>query len=151
MFSKNQSPSNLPSSKPSEAGKKPSVPSRAKAPSGTPSILSRDLVITGEISTDGDVQIEGRLEGNIKATTLTVGEQGAVNGKITAGTVLIRGKVTGKINANTIEMAETANVMADLVQDHLTIANGAFFDGKCSRKTKPASVAPTSSPTPKAK
>ena len=151
MFSKNQSSSNSPSPKSSEAGKKPGVPFRAKAPSSTPSILSRDLVVTGEISTDGDVQIEGRLEGNIKATTLTVGEQGAVNGKIIAGTVLIRGKVTGKITASTIEMAETANVMADLVQDHLTIANGAFFDGKCSRKTKPTGTAPTSSPASKAK
>ncbi|MCF6220232.1 MAG: polymer-forming cytoskeletal protein [Robiginitomaculum sp.] len=110
---------------------------RAKS-SNAPSILSRDLVITGEISTDGDVQVEGRVEGNIKASNLTIGEQGSVNGKVTAGKVLIRGKVTGKIDASTIEMAETANVLADLVQDHLTIANGAFFDGKCTRKSKPA-------------
>ncbi len=142
MFSKNQTSPKPASPNPTQTNKKPAMPSRAKAPSSTPSILSRDLVVTGEISTDGDVQIEGRLEGNIKATTLTVGEQGSINGKITAGTVLIRGKVTGKINANTIEMAETANVMADLVQDHLTIANGAFFDGKCSRKTKPAGTPP---------
>lgn len=144
MFSKNQTSAKPSSSstKPAEPSRKPTAPAaRAKAPSGTPSILSRDLVITGEISTDGDVQIEGRLEGNVKATTLTIGEQGAVNGKITAGTVLIRGKVTGKITATTIEMAESANVLADLVQDNLTIANGAFFDGKCTRKTKPAGTA----------
>lgn len=142
MFSKNQTSTSTPTaSKPVEASKKSPAPTRMKAASGTPSILSRDLVITGEISTDGDVQIEGRLEGNVKATTLTIGEQGAVNGKITAGTVLIRGKVTGKIDATTIEMAETANVLADLVQDNLTISNGAFFDGKCSRKSKPAGTA----------
>ncbi|PHS41552.1 MAG: hypothetical protein COA91_01900 [Robiginitomaculum sp.] len=145
MFSKNQPSPSTPPRKPVETAKKPGMSSRAKAPSSTPSILSRDLVVTGEISTDGDVQIEGRLEGNVKATTLTIGEQGSVNGKIIAGTVLIRGKVTGKIDANTIEMTETANVMADLVQDHLTIANGAFFDGKCSRKTKPAGTIPTPS------
>ena len=137
MFSKNQQSSNSSTSSSTDPVKKSAAPVRSK-PSNAPSILSRDLVITGEISTDGDVQIEGRLEGNVKATTLTIGEQGAVNGKITAGTVHVRGKVTGKIEANTIEMAETANVLADLVQDHLTIANGAFFDGKCSRKTKPA-------------
>ncbi|PHQ66348.1 MAG: hypothetical protein COB92_08225 [Robiginitomaculum sp.] len=137
MFSKNNQPSTKPTpSIPKDTGKKLSTPARSKT-AVAPSILSRDLVITGEISTDGDVQIEGRLEGNVKATTLTVGEQGAINGKITAGKVLIRGKVTGKINANSIEMAETANVLADLVQDHLIIANGAFFDGKCTRKTKP--------------
>lgn len=106
-----------------------------------PSILSRDLVITGEISTDGDVQIEGRLEGNVKATVLTIGEQGVVNGNIKAGTVYVFGKVTGKINATTVELAESANVLADITQDNLTIANGAFFDGKCSRKTKPTTLA----------
>ena len=143
MFSKNQPSPNTPPGKPVEAPKKSGMASRAKSPSSTPSILSRDLVVTGEISTDGDVQIEGRLEGNVKASTLTIGEQGSVNGKIIAGTVLVRGKVTGKIDANSVEMTETANVMADLVQDHLTIANGAFFDGKCSRKTKPAGTIPT--------
>ncbi len=138
MFSKNQ-PSKQPP-KTSEANKKPATSSTPPAPrsAGVPSILSHDLVITGEISTDGDVQIEGRLEGNIKATTLTIGEQGAVNGSIKAGTVYVHGKVTGKIDATTIELSATANVLADLKQDNLTIANGAFFDGKCTRKTKPA-------------
>ena len=140
MFSKN-----TPSSKPTSSAQvdtpkktKSNAPTRTSG--GVPSILSKDLVVTGEISTNGDVQIEGRLEGNIKATTLTIGEQGAVNGKIKAGTVYVHGKVTGKIEAETIEMASTANVLADLVQDHLTIANGAFFDGKCTRKTKPAGM-----------
>lgn len=102
-----------------------------------PSILSADLIITGDISSDGDIQIDGRLDGNIKAEILTIGEQGAINGTVKAGSVLVRGKVTGKINATTVNLLETANVTADIVQDQLSIANGAFFDGKCTRKTKP--------------
>lgn len=138
MFSKNQP------QKPTPQTRTPEMPRRstaARAQASAPSILSRDLVVTGEITTEGDVQIEGRLEGNVQATTLTVGEQGVVNGTIKAGVVLIRGKVTGKINAGTVELAETANVLADIIQDHLTIANGAFFDGKCTRRTKPTSGA----------
>ena len=105
-----------------------------------PSILGSDIIITGDIKTDGDIQIDGRLDGNIKAGNVTIGEQGAVNGKISAGSVHVRGKVTGKVDAKSIDLAETANVQADLVQDQLMIANGAFFDGKCTRKT--------SAPTP---
>ena len=135
MFSKSNSPN---STSPTSDVKKPSQQTRPISNKAqAPSILSQDLVITGEINTDGDVQIEGRLDGNIKATTLTIGEQGAVNGTIKAGLVRVRGKVTGKINATTVELAETANVLADITQDHLTIENGAFFDGKCSRKSKP--------------
>jgi len=66
-----------------------------------PSILGSDLIITGDIKTDGDVQIDGRLDGNIKAGNVTIGEQGAVNGKISASAVHIRGKVTGKVDSTT--------------------------------------------------
>jgi len=63
-----------------------------------------------------------------------------VNGKIKATKVHVRGKITGKVDANTVELAETANVQADLTQDQLMIANGAFFDGKCARKSGAAKI-----------
>jgi len=126
MFSKTNSQNNVP---------EPTKKAGAKPTMAVPSILGRDLIITGDIKTDGDVQIDGRLDGNVKASNVTIGEQGAVNGKITASTVHVRGKLTGKIDANVVDISETANVQADVIQDQLTIANGAFFDGKCSRKT----------------
>jgi len=136
MFNKTNSPTATPS-----ASKAPSASSAPRtASAAAPSILARDLVITGDIKTDGDVQIDGRLDGNITAGNVTIGEQGAVNGKIIAQNVNIRGKVSGKVESTVVELAETANVQADLVQDQLMIANGAFFDGKCARKS--------ASPTP---
>lgn len=137
MFNKTNSSSSSASTAPEMPTKKSSSPSRSGS---VPSILGSDLIITGDIKTDGDVQIDGRLDGNIKAGNVTIGEQGAVNGKVTATTVHIRGKVTGKVDAETVDLSETANVQADLVQDKLMIANGAFFDGKCTRKSN--------SPTP---
>ena len=140
MFNKTNGPSQATS--PSKAA--PSVSaSKSAHPTSAPSILGRDIAITGDIKTDGDVQIDGRLDGNIVAGNVTVGEQGAVNGKITAKNVHIRGKVNGKVDSIVVELAETANVQADLVQDQLMIANGAFFDGKCARKSAaPATATP---------
>ena len=137
MFSKSNSPTAP--SVPEATPKKSSTPRSMNA---APSILGSDLLITGDIKTDGDIQIDGRLDGNIKAGNVTIGEQGAVNGKITAATVHIRGKVTGKVDANSVDLSETANVQADLVQDQLMIANGAFFDGKCTRKSGAAPAKP---------
>jgi cytoskeletal protein CcmA (bactofilin family) len=137
MFNKTNSPSGTPST--SKAPSSTSSAPRASS-AGAPSILGRDLVITGDIKTDGDIQIDGRLDGNVTAGNVTIGEQGAVNGTITAQNVNIRGKVSGKVESNVVELSETANVQADLIQDQLMIANGAFFDGKCARKS--------SSPTP---
>lgn len=128
------------------SGQKKSAP---RTVNSAPSIFGRDIVITGDIKTDGEVQIDGRLEGNISAAIVTIGEQGAVNGVIKADRVLIRGKITGKVNALAVELAETANVQADLIQDDLSIANGAYFDGKCSRKTQ--LDAPTTKTKSKAK
>ena len=145
MFSKTNAPKSAQVATPEQAKKAPPRPVAA-----APSILGRDITIIGEIKSEGDIQIDGRLEGNISANTLTVGESGAISGEVKAKAVYVRGKVTGKINASLCELAETANVQADITQDKLTIANGAFFDGKCSRrKQAPAPVA--SKPAPVAK
>jgi len=120
--------------------KKPSTTPRSSA--GMPSILGKDIVITGDIKTDGDVQVDGKLDGNIIAGHVMIGEQGAVNGKISASKVTVQGKVTGKIDASTVELSASANVQADIIQDHLVIANGAFFDGKCARKSGGSTVKP---------
>jgi cytoskeletal protein CcmA (bactofilin family) len=144
MFSKTNTPKNTPEA-PRKTSQKPVV--------SVPSIFGRDLIVTGDIKTDGDLQIDGRHEGNITASKLTIGEHGAVNGLVDAKTIHVRGKITGKIRANNVELAETANVQADIVQDHLTIANGAFFDGKCSRltKNKPAAAPAQRAPAAAAK
>ena len=126
------------------------VPSQNRA-SAVPTLLSQDLVINGDLKTDGEVQLDGRLDGNLTAGKVTIGENGALNGKIVATAVVIRGKVTGKIDATSIELSETANVQADLLQDNLIVANGAFLDGKCSRKSaapKPLKVQDTKPEAP---
>ena len=132
MFNKtNSSSANASAAADTPSSKKPN-PTRSAT---VPSILGSDLIITGDIKTDGDIQIDGRLDGNLNAGNVTIGEQGVVNGKIISKSLHVRGKVTGKVNATSVELADTANVQADLTQDQLMIANGAFFDGKCTRKS----------------
>lgn len=139
MFNKSSGSSSSPSDQASAKKTASTVTTQGRS-AAVPSLLSSDLIIIGDIKTDGEVQIDGRLDGNVAASKVTIGEQGAVNGKIVCGIIQVRGKVTGKIDALSIEFTETANVQAELVQDKLVIANGAFFDGKCTRKS--------SAPTP---
>ncbi|GHA91169.1 hypothetical protein GCM10009069_12910 [Algimonas arctica] len=139
MFTRSSNTSQSASAQSSQKKTSSIAPTQARS-AAVPSLLSSDLIITGDIKTDGEVQIDGRVDGNISAGKVTIGEQGVVNGKIVCAIIQIRGKVTGKIDAMSIDLTETANVQADLVQDKLIIANGAFFDGKCTRKS--------SAPTP---
>lgn len=147
MFSKTNSNSAKPAQPVTDAAKK----SAPRPVASAPSILGRDITIIGEIRTDGDIQIDGRHEGNITASSITVGEQGAISGEVKAKSVIVRGKVTGKINASLVELTDTANVQADITQDKLTIANGAFFDGKCSRRKQAAAPVSKVKPAPKPK
>lgn len=137
MFSKTSTPKTSPET--------PRRPQQKPAGTSVPSILGPDLAITGDIKSEGEIQIDGRHDGNIIAAKLTIGEQGSVVGTVKAKWVHIRGKISGKISANVVELASTANVQADITQDQLTIANGAFFDGKCARLTKTAQTTTTSS------
>ncbi|MGB3455852.1 MAG: polymer-forming cytoskeletal protein [Litorimonas sp.] len=135
------------------------APSRKSASAATsarvtsvPTLISQDLSIVGDLKTDGEIHIDGRLDGNLTAGKVTIGEQGAVNGSIVCTTIVIRGKVTGKVDASSIELTETSNVQGDLIQDQLIVANGAFLDGKCNRKSAaptPIKAAPTSKTAPK--
>ena len=47
-----------------------------------PSLLSSDLFIKGNLTTIGDIQIEGEVEGNIKANLLTIGKEAKIKGEL---------------------------------------------------------------------
>ena len=96
-----------------------------------PSLLSSDLVITGNLESDGDMQIDGTIDGDIKSFTLTVSESGVIRGTIDAEEVTIAGSVTGQIKARHVILVKGAKVIADLIQDRLSIEPGAFFEGNC--------------------
>ncbi len=100
------------------------------AAGGVPSIMSSDLKIVGELKSDGAIQIDGTVKGDIKAHMLTVGEQGKIDGSTVAETVRIFGTVNGRVQAKTVHLDKSARVTADITHETLTIDAGAYFEGK---------------------
>ena len=100
------------------------------AAGGVPSIISPDLKIVGDLKSDGEIQIDGTVKGDIKAHMLTVGEQGKVDGSTVAETVRIFGTVNGRVQAKTVRLDKSARVTADISHETLTIEAGAYFEGK---------------------
>ena len=98
-----------------------------------PSLLSSDLVVNGNLESSGDVQIDGSIDGDVKSGSLTVSGTGVVRGTIEADEVTIAGTVTGQIRARHVVLLKGAKVIADLIQDKLSIEPGAFFEGSCSQ------------------
>jgi len=58
-----------------------------------PSYISADMVIEGNISTEGEIHIDGELRGSVRAHTCLVEAHGQVMGTVSAQYVLVRGKV----------------------------------------------------------
>lgn len=98
-----------------------------------PSIVSGNLKITGDMMCDGDIQIEGTVEGNITSRLLTVGESGSVKGEIVADQVTIAGTVVGKVKARTVTLSQTSDVSGDITHEALGIEAGARFEGSCKK------------------
>jgi cytoskeletal protein CcmA (bactofilin family) len=99
-------------------------------PSNTNSIFSSDLKITGEISSIGDIEMMGDIDGNVTARSLLVGSEGRMNGTITAETVDVRGKVDGQISAGSFTLRAAAQVAADITYRSLIIESGAQIEGR---------------------
>ncbi|MFO0995212.1 MAG: polymer-forming cytoskeletal protein [Alphaproteobacteria bacterium] len=98
-----------------------------------PSIIGSDMRIVGEVISQGETQLEGTVEGNVKCGNVTVGNAGTVNGEISAETVHVSGSVTGKIRAKTVTLTKSARVKGDIAHDSLSIEAGAQFEGQVSR------------------
>ena len=78
--------------------------------SSTPSIISADLHVIGDLVSNGDIQVDGEIEGDIQSRTITIGATAHVRGSVSAETVRVCGAVTGQIRGNTVSLDRTARV-----------------------------------------
>lgn len=106
-----------------------------------PSIVSRDMRVTGNLNTPGEVHVEGTVDGDISCAKLIIGATGSVNGHIMAGTVRVHGQVRGEINADEVFILNGSTVQGDVVQAVLEIAPGASFEGAIRRRQGSAPTA----------
>lgn len=116
-------------------------------PSSTPSIVDADFRIMGDVSSNGDVEVEGRIEGNVTCRKLKIGTSGIIRGDILADEVVVSGTIDGGIKAKMVNLTRSASVTGDVEFGSLGIEQGAFFEGNIKRlgSDKPrAEVAPAS-------
>lgn len=119
--------------KPAETEFKASAP-KAKPPAST---LSSDLLIKGNVKTTGDIQIEGQVEGDIRAHLLTIGEGATVKGECVADDVIINGRIVGRVRGLKVRLTSTARVEGDIIHKTIAIESGAHFEGSVQRQDDP--------------
>ena len=110
---------------------------------GTParSVIDAWLSMTGNLESEGDIQVDGKVQGHIRCTQLIVGKDASIDGDIFAAEVVVRGKVKGVIRANRVKLQETACVESEIFfEKSLGIEDGASFEGQIRRAAEPALV-----------
>ncbi|MDN5568815.1 MAG: polymer-forming cytoskeletal protein, partial [Paracoccus sp. (in: a-proteobacteria)] len=103
----------------------------------TPSVLSSDLTVVGNIKTQGDIQIEGTVEGDIRAHQLTVGESATIKGEIVGDDVIVHGRVIGRVRGLKVRLSASARVEGDIIHKTIAIESGAHFEGSVQRQEDP--------------
>ena len=109
-----------------------------------PSIIGTDVIIIGNVSSQGTIQLDGKIEGEINIKHLTVGNQGWVDGSITAEEVIIKGKITGTIKAHKVVLDKNAKVKGDIQHDVISIEAGAVIEGSINQINKTVTELPNS-------
>jgi cytoskeletal protein CcmA (bactofilin family) len=126
--------SNNSSASSSMSAKTSPVPAKPKP---TPSILSSDLIVTGNMRTTGDIQVEGTVHGDIRAHLLTVGESANIEGEIVADDIVVTGRVVGRVRGLKVRLTSTARVEGDIIHKTIAIESGAHFEGSVQRAEDP--------------
>ena len=101
-------------------------------------LIGEGTVITGDVITEGNVRIDGKLTGNLRAKgKLIVGDTGYINGEISCNLSEISGNIDGKIQVNELlSLKSTSKVQGDIFTDKLAIEPGAVFTGTCDMGKK---------------
>ena len=115
------------------------TPIAARKANGAPtrSLIDAWLTITGNLQSEGEVQVDGKVEGDIRCAHLVVGKYATINGNIVAEEVVVRGKVTGVIRANRVILQDSARVESEIFHKKLAIEEGAVFDGQSRLREEP--------------
>ena len=108
-----------------------------------PSIISESLTIEGNMFSEGEVQVDGKVFGDVRADNLTIGQSAVITGEIDAGNLVIRGTVEGGIRGEEISVTSTASVKGDIVHKSLSIEPGAKIDGHLRHSDNPRDLPET--------
>lgn len=121
--------------------KKTRQPARQKKqgrrPGHGPSIITGEVVIEGTLLSNGELQIDGEINGDIHARAVVIDVNGQVHGEVVAEDVIVRGRIIGPIRGLHVHILAGGHVEGDVLNETISIENGAFVDGKINRVENP--------------
>jgi cytoskeletal protein CcmA (bactofilin family) len=94
------------------------------------STISEDLTITGSVTSQGELHVNGRVQGDVHCVALVLGENAELEGNVVAEDVMVRGRLIGSVRAQKVMLQSTAHVEGNLVHKSLAVEHGTHFEGE---------------------
>ena len=119
--------------------------SRTSETSESTSVLGRGSRVRGRVSGDGDLRVEGQIEGDVTLSgELSIDEAGSILGDVDAASVTIAGALTGDVVARGIvAIRASAKVSGNMGGAEVTLEEGASFAGRIEAEFDlPAELSP---------
>lgn len=112
---------------------------------GLETIIGPSVKVKGNFNSQGNVKIEGALEGSLNTTgDVKIGSGAKIKANVTARKLHISGKVEGTIKATEkLILTSTAVINGDIETQSLAIEEGAFVNGKCTMEKGASKVTAT--------
>lgn len=106
-------------------------------------IIAEDIEIVGSIKCASDIELSGKLNGDLTCSgTVVIGEKAVIKGNIAAMSISIRGQINGNVTVkDRIELKSSARLNGDIRAKRLTVEDGVTFVGKSEVNPSGAPVA----------
>jgi cytoskeletal protein CcmA (bactofilin family) len=97
-------------------------------------IIGPSVKVKGNFTGQGNIIIEGEVEGNIKTNKfLLVGNRAVITASIDASEAKIGGTINGNITIKGyLEITASARITGDINAAEISVERGAMINGKCN-------------------
>jgi cytoskeletal protein CcmA (bactofilin family) len=104
-----------------------------RAVASTQGEIPKPLSIFGKIVGHGGLTIFGRVEGEVRASSVVIAEGAQIVGDVVAEELIVSGHVKGTIHADRVRLGGTSVVEGDIFHRALVIEENARFEGTSLR------------------
>ncbi|TPG07496.1 bactofilin family protein [Sphingomonas oligophenolica] len=101
-------------------------------------VISGGITINGSIECAGELQINGKITGDVRAVAVFIEVSGSVTGSIVAERVRVAGLVDGEMQVGDLAIEPNGDVRGEIHYGRIKIAAGGFIDGSFARSTADA-------------
>lgn len=133
MFTRNSDQDNSKSSNNQESASvraKPVEETAKSSGSARETVISNDLTIHGNVTSEGIVRLEGTIIGDMNCSSLVVENDGSISGNISAEQVKVHGRVGGTVHGTNVMLHSSAFVEGDIYHQGISIEMGTHYDGR---------------------